>query len=164
MQLPAELRNRIYHIFFVGSTVSQRFTGTGRGRRRALFGPEYRGAFSLIYVCRQIHREASSLPTKLVTFDFTRFTYINRAIKILDSERAKVVRAIRMSAKEANAITEWMVKGTTEIERRFHSLRVLSSLVCIEVDSKEELVFDLKTVKSALRCYAGREEIEIYRC
>jgi hypothetical protein len=167
LQLPVELRISIYEFVYHGSGVKVVSKRRQRDLSRTVHGIRYQGAFSLFYTCRQIHHEASVLTCieKLVTFDFTGVTYINKTVlKPLGTKRARSVRTIWLSTWQVNSIAGWArFVSERPIEEQKHFARGLfPALVLVKVREKKDVLMDgPETVRDALRLAYGREGLEV---
>jgi hypothetical protein len=167
LKLPTELRILVYEFVFKCSSVCV-VPWRRRGlSTRSVHSGKYRGAFSLLYTCRQIHHEAFSLPKALVTYDFTSLIYIDSATKLLGPNGSESVLSIKISAREVNKITDWVVGGArnTNGDGHHYAMGLFPALMCVEIrDRKRRLESDIHTIQHALRHCFKRETLKVCVC
>lgn len=96
LQLPPELRNKIYDFVFRGEIwqIYMSSFSLDKKLKATPLGEDERNRLALLSVCRQIHFEAALLPFKLSTFESCRVEYLMEWIDDLTRTAPKAREAI----------------------------------------------------------------------
>jgi hypothetical protein len=78
--------------------------------------------------------------------------------------KSKTVHMIRMSGREVNEMTKWVVGGSTNSngDSEHYAMQLFPALLKIEVgDRKQRLKYDLTTVSDAMRFCFNNQRLEV---
>jgi hypothetical protein len=140
LQLPAELRNRIYESAARTITMCHGYGYTKYFAYSTCQGSIFCEPFALLYTCQQVYHEARGFYAKLPTFDLSDLSIANYSVKALDLERCASIQTIRISIVEALVATGWVNRGAvnSEGDKYHYALDIFPSLVRLEVDESKD--------------------------
>jgi hypothetical protein len=154
----------IYDLVFTGSAVRPACKKRRCNPLRNVHGRNYRGAFSLLYTCRQVNYEAPEVSVNNLIIDLRTFRYVDHAVVPIGHGKSEAVQVIRMSGREVNEITKWFAEGARNSngDSYHYAMHLFPALLKIEVgDRKRRLRYDQTTVSNAMRFCFDNQHVEV---